>query len=145
MFETSNRLAKLGAEADKLQVLFVSVNPERGTPQQLALYLQSFDKRIIGQTGKAAQVDAAVKAFEDYAKKVPADAGYTMDRSSSVYVIGAKGGLRTIVDYHEGGAAGAGEDPHGPQMRRDGRPAQMRAGLTARCRFHPVADQGQMR
>jgi protein SCO1 len=101
LFETSNRLAKLGAEADKLQVLFVSVDPERDTPQQLALYLQSFDKRIVGLTGTAEQVDAAVKAFKAYAKKVPTDAGYTMDHSSSVYVMDTKGGLRTIIDYHE--------------------------------------------
>jgi len=101
LFETSNRLAKLGAEADKLQVLFISVDPERDTPQQLALYLQSFDKRIIGLTGTVEQVDATVKAFKAYSKKVPTDAGYTMDHSSSVYVMNARGGFRTIIDYHE--------------------------------------------
>lgn len=101
LFETSNRLAKLGAEADKLQVLFISVDPERDTPQQLALYLQSFDKRIVGLTGTVEQVDAAVRVFKAYAKKVPTDAGYTMDHSSSVYVMDAKGGFRTIIDYHE--------------------------------------------
>ena len=91
----------LGPLAAKIAPLFISVDPERDTPQQLALYLQSFDKRIVGLTGTVEQVDAAVRVFKAYAKKVPTDAGYTMDHSSSVYVMDAKGGFRTIIDYHE--------------------------------------------
>jgi len=101
LFETSNRLAKLGTDADKLQVLFISVDPERDTPQQLALYLQSFDKRIVGLTGSSEQVDVAVKAYKAYAKKIPTDSGYMMDHSSSVYVMKANGAFRTMIDYHE--------------------------------------------
>lgn len=102
LFEASNRLVKLGAGADKLQVLFITVDPERDTPQQLALYLQSFDKRIVGLTGSVEQVEAAVKAYRAYVKKVPTDSGYTMDHSSSVYVMAADGSFRTMIDYHEG-------------------------------------------
>jgi len=101
LFETSNRLAKLGKDADKLQVLFISVDPERDTPRQLALYLQSFDRRIVGLTGSTEQVEAAVRAYKAYAKKVPTESSYTMDHSSSVYVMAADGSFRTIIDYHE--------------------------------------------
>jgi protein SCO1/2 len=101
LFEITSRLQKLGPQADKLQVLFITVDPERDTPQQLALYLQSFDPRIVGLSGTREQVDAALASYKAYAKKVPTADGYTMDHSASTYLMDAKGGFRTIMDYHE--------------------------------------------
>lgn len=101
LFEITARLKKLGPEADKLQVLFITVDPERDTPQQLALYLQSFDPRIVGLSGTREQVDAIVAAYKAYAKRIPTDGGYTMDHTASTYLMDAQGQFRTMVDYHE--------------------------------------------
>ncbi len=101
LLEITNQLKALGSEADRLQVLFITVDPERDTPAQLALYLQSFDPRIVGLSGSVEQVEAAVKAYKAYAKKIPAEGGYTMDHTASVYVMDAQGRYRTLIDYHE--------------------------------------------
>jgi len=105
LMEIGNRLARLGAEGERLQVLFITVDPERDTPAQLALYLQSFDPRIVGLSGSQAQVDAALAAYKAYAKKVPSAGGYTMDHTASLYLMDAQGRFRTMIDYHEDEAA----------------------------------------
>ena len=94
-------LGKLGAEADKLNVLFVTVDPKRDTPAQLALYLQSFDPRIVGLSGTVEEVEAAVKAYKAYARKIPTEDSYTMDHTASVYLMDAEGRFRSLIDYHE--------------------------------------------
>lgn len=101
LFETTNRLRKMGADADRLQVLFITADPERDTPEQLALYLQSFDSRIIGLSGSREQVDEAIRAFKVYARKVPTETGYTVDHTASVIMLDAKGQFRGMIDYHE--------------------------------------------
>ena len=92
---------QIGPEADRLQILLITVDPERDTPEQLALYLQSFDPKVVGLTGSPEQVQAALKAYKAYAKKLPIDGGYTMDHSASVYLMKADGSFRTMIDYHE--------------------------------------------
>lgn len=101
LFELTTLLGKLGPEADKLNVLFVTVDPERDTPAQLALYLQSFDPRIVGLSGTQAELDAALKAYKAYAKRIPTQDGYTMDHTASVYLMDAEGRFRSLIDYHE--------------------------------------------
>lgn len=101
LFELTTLLGKLGPEADKLNILFVSVDPERDTPAQLSLYLQSFDPRIVGLSGTQEEVDAALKAYKAYAKRVPTQDGYTMDHTASVYLMDAQGRFRSLIDYHE--------------------------------------------
>jgi protein SCO1/2 len=105
LFEISTQLGKLGPDADRLQVLFITVDPERDTPAQLALYLQSFDPRIIGLSGTQNGIDAALSAYKAYAKRVPSGDGYTMDHTASVYLLDAKGRFRSMIDYHEDSAA----------------------------------------
>lgn len=106
LFEMTNRLAKLGADADRLKVLFITVDPERDTPEQLALYLQSFDARIVGLSGSRAQVDSALSAYKAYAKQIPtAGGGYTMDHTASMYLMDAQGRFKSMIDYHEDEAA----------------------------------------
>ncbi|BCB17143.1 SCO family protein [Bosea sp. ANAM02] len=101
LVQMANLTKQIGPSADQLQVLLITVDPERDTPEQLALYLQSFDPRVVGLTGSREQVDAALKAYKGYAKKVPTDNGYTMDHSASVYLMRADGSFRTMIDYHE--------------------------------------------
>ncbi|MFC5506420.1 SCO family protein [Bosea massiliensis] len=105
LFEISNQLGKLGPDADRLQVLFVTVDPERDTPAQMALYLQSFDSRIIGLSGTQAQVDTALSAYKVHAKRIETESGYTMDHTASVYLMDAKGRFKSMIDYHEDDAA----------------------------------------
>ena len=101
LLKMANLTRQIGAAADKLQILLITVDPERDTPEQLALYLQSFDARVVGLSGSREQVDAALKGYMAYAKKIPTDSGYTMDHSASVYLMRADGSFRTMIDYHE--------------------------------------------
>ena len=92
LFEVSEIFRALGPDAKDVRALFVTVDPERDTPDVLKNYLSSFDPRIIGVTGDAAAVSAAEKAYRVYAKKVPTDGGgYTMDHTAIVYLMNKDG------------------------------------------------------
>src|SRR6185436_11893648 len=60
----SNALARLGADADRLRVLLVTVDPEQDTPEQLRKYLSSFDAHILALTGTPEQIDATAKLWK---------------------------------------------------------------------------------
>jgi protein SCO1/2 len=76
----------------EVRALFITVDPERDTPQVLKDYLSSFDPRITGATGDEAAVASAIKGYRVYAKKVPLDGGgYTMDHTAIVYLMGKDG------------------------------------------------------
>jgi len=93
-------LKALGPDADKLNVVFVSVDPERDTPEQLRLYLSNFDPRIQGFTGTPEAVAKAAKAYRVYYQKVPQEGGgYTIDHSSSVYLFDAQGKFVEPIAY----------------------------------------------
>lgn len=88
LFQLSELLKALGPRADDLRVLFISVDPERDTPASLKEYLSGFDPRITGLTGDQAAVDAAVRTFRAFARKVPTkDGDYTMEHSAYVYLM----------------------------------------------------------
>jgi protein SCO1/2 len=92
LLEITDQLKELGPDADRLNVLFITVDPERDTPEQLALYLSSFDPRIIGLSGTPENILAVEKAYHVYAKKVPLeDGGYTMDHTATIAVMNSKG------------------------------------------------------
>jgi cytochrome oxidase Cu insertion factor (SCO1/SenC/PrrC family) len=87
-------LEKLGPKAEKLVPLFITVDPERDTPEALASYVKSFHPRLIGLTGSAAEIAAAAKAYRAYYTRAvdeKSSAGYTMDHSTIVYLM-APGG-----------------------------------------------------
>jgi protein SCO1/2 len=90
---------KLGARAKDLQVVFVSVDPERDTPAQIKAYLAApaFPKGTIGLTGSAAQVAAAAKAYRVYYQKQGTGEGYTLNHSSIVYLMNPKGKFDRVV------------------------------------------------
>lgn len=87
-------LDKLGAKADKVVPIFISLDPARDTPAKMGEYVRSFGPRFVGLTGSEEAVNAAAKAYRVYSRKVvdqksPAD--YTLDHSSIIYVMDAKG------------------------------------------------------
>lgn len=86
-------LDRLGEDAARVAPLFISVDPERDTPEALARYVDLFDPRIIGLTGTPEQIAAVARAYRVYYAKVhPPDATeYTMDHSSFVYLMDAEG------------------------------------------------------
>ena len=95
-------LKSLGPDADKLNVVFISIDPERDTPAQLATYLSSFDPRIRGLTGTVAAVDKVAGEYRVYHRKIPLPGGsYTMDHSAVIYALDRGGGLSGILTYDE--------------------------------------------
>lgn len=102
LWEISEALKALGSKADELKVLFVSVDPERDTPDLLKRYLQSFDPRIIGLTGSNAEIEAVAKTYRVYWRKVPTqDGDYTMDHTATVYLMDGTGAFAGTVSYQE--------------------------------------------
>jgi protein SCO1/2 len=102
LWEMSESLKRLGPEADKLKVLFVTVDPERDTPEILARDLQSFDPRIIGLSGSQKEMEAAAQAYRVYWRKVPtSDGDYTMDHTALIYLMDAKGAYEGFIAYKD--------------------------------------------
>jgi protein SCO1/2 len=88
----SQMMKALGPDADRAGVLFITVDPERDTAPVLRDYLSNFDLRLRGLTGTAAQINAAIKEYRVYAKKVPLENGdYTMDHTAMVYLMDKDG------------------------------------------------------
>jgi protein SCO1/2 len=91
---------KLGTDAGDVQVVYVTVDPERDTPAQMKKFLASFDPTFIGGVGTRAQIDAAQKNWGISAsKKSFPDGTYSIGHSSSVYMIDRNGGLRAVMPY----------------------------------------------
>jgi protein SCO1/2 len=92
LFEMSELLRALGADADKVNAVFVSVDPERDTPPVLKDYLSSFDPHLRGLTGDPQAVANVISAYRVYAKKVPLkDGDYTMDHTALIYLMDRNG------------------------------------------------------
>ncbi|UAL10425.1 SCO family protein [Caulobacter segnis] len=93
---------QLGPKADKLQIVFISIDPARDTPQQMKTYLSAdyIPKSTIGLTGTEEQVKAAAKAYKVYYAKVGDGPGYTMDHSTAIYLMDPKGRFKTVIPYN---------------------------------------------
>lgn len=94
--------AKLGPSAIDVQVVFVSVDPERDTPQRMREYLSFFNPTFIGATGTPQQLEAVQGEFGISANKAPSDnqmLGYEVHHSSFVYLIDRKGRLRLLMPF----------------------------------------------
>lgn len=88
----------LGKDAGKVQVLLVSVDPERDTADRLGAYVKSFDQSFIGLRPEPAELEKVVKAFHAIAVKVPTSGDdYTIDHSATIYVYDRKNQLRLIA------------------------------------------------
>ena len=101
MLELSNAMKALGADADRMRFLFVSVDPERDTPEQLKLYLSNFDPRITGLVGTPQEIAAVAKAYRAIYEKVPTKDGYTYNHTALVYLMGRDGRLVGTINYQE--------------------------------------------
>ena len=99
LLEVTQSIAALGKDADKMRFLFVTVDPERDTPEQLALYLSNFDARIIGLTGTPEEIASVAKAYRIIYEKVPGKDDYTMNHTALVYLMDAKGELGGVIAY----------------------------------------------
>lgn len=99
--------AALGAQADRLQGVFVSVDPERDTPEVLQAYAQAFDPQMVALTGSPEQVAAVARDFKVFYKKVEGKqpGSYTVDHSAGLYVYDPKGQLRVYHRYGQGAQA----------------------------------------
>jgi protein SCO1 len=91
---------KLGPQAADVQVVYVTVDPERDNAAQMKLYLGNFDPTFIGGVGTRAEIDTAQKSFGVSSTKIPATGGgYTIGHSSSIYLIDRAGGLHAVMPY----------------------------------------------
>jgi protein SCO1 len=98
----SASLKTLGADAEGLGVFFVSVDPERDTPEVIKAYLSAFDPRIRGLTGEPKQIAVLAKSLGIYHAKVAAEGGnYSVDHTSSVILLDAKGRFHSTIAYGE--------------------------------------------
>lgn len=95
---------QMWTKADDLQIVFISVDPERDTPQALKDYLSTdgFPQGVIGLTGTPEQVRAAADAYRAMYQKVGEGEGYTMNHSLTVYLMGPDGKFRTAVAHDLG-------------------------------------------
>jgi protein SCO1 len=92
LFEISQVLHTLGSDADRTGAVFITVDPERDTPAVIKDYLSNFDPHLHGLTGDQASINAALRAYRVYAKKVPLEGGdYTMDHTAVVYLMDKDG------------------------------------------------------
>jgi protein SCO1/2 len=92
-------LKQLGPDAQRVQVLFVTVDPERDTRELLAKYVTAFDPRFLGMYGDAAATQRTAKEFKIYYEKRKAGDSYSVDHSGQTYVIDPQGRLRLLVRH----------------------------------------------
>jgi protein SCO1/2 len=91
-------LDQLGPKGQAVTPLFISVDPERDSPRELATYVKSFHPRLIGLTGTPEEIEAVTKAYRVYVKKVAdtrSSAGYSFDHSAIIYLMGPDGAYVT--------------------------------------------------
>jgi protein SCO1/2 len=92
LFEMSEMLRAMGKDADRVNVFFISVDPERDSAEAMKDYLSSFDPHVKGLTGSPDQVANMVSAYRVYARKVPLkDGDYTMDHTALTYLMDRDG------------------------------------------------------
>ncbi|MCB4363812.1 SCO family protein [Hydrogenophaga taeniospiralis] len=92
---------QLGADAAQLQVIFVTVDPERDTPELLRDYMAAFDPSFMALTGSPAQIKAVADEFRVYYKKVPTGSTYTMDHTALSYLFDREGRIRVVLRHEQ--------------------------------------------
>lgn len=103
MAELAEVRRRLGPDGDRVQGIFISIDPARDTPQVLKGYLQAMDPSFVGLTGSAEQIEAAAREFKVFFQKVPTSEGnYTMDHTAGAYVFDPEGHVRLFVRYGMG-------------------------------------------
>jgi len=103
LMETAGWIKALGSDADKMRFVFVTVDPERDTPDIMNDYVSAFSDQIIGVTGTPEKVHAMVTDYKVFSRKAPLEGGdYTMDHTASVLLLDASGSLVGTIARDEG-------------------------------------------
>ncbi|RZJ29300.1 MAG: SCO family protein [Brevundimonas sp.] len=105
MLEATKR--QLGDQAGDVQLVFISVDPERDTPQAMKDYLSSYPMDVVGLTGTPEQVKAAADAYRAIYQKVGDGENYTMNHSLTIYLMGPDGKFRAPLGHDIGPARAA--------------------------------------
>lgn len=101
LLDVSNHLRELGSSADRLNVVFITVDPERDTPEMLRTYLANFDPRIIGLTGTLKEIADVARAYRIIFEKVPTSGGYTINHSASMLLMDSRGQFSGTMSFQE--------------------------------------------
>lgn len=106
LLDITNQIKDLGDRAKDLKTLFITVDPERDTPEHLSNYLASFDKSIIGLTGSAADIKEVATSFRAMYEKVPAEdsanaVDYSMNHTATVYLMDRTGRFSGTLSFEE--------------------------------------------
>jgi protein SCO1/2 len=101
LMELTSDLEALGADGDRIKVVFVSVDPERDTPARLEEYMSSFDARIIAVSGSPETIAAVARAYGAKIRKVPTRTGYTFDHTAAVFLLDRTGEMSAVIDAGE--------------------------------------------
>lgn len=102
LFELDGWLEALGDEGKEIEAFFVSVDPERDTPDVMNGYVSNVSDRITGITGDADKMAAMIKAFRIFARRVELDDGdYTMDHTASIILLDPEGAFHGTISYGE--------------------------------------------
>jgi protein SCO1/2 len=110
LFELSEVLRATGDKGRRLRALFITVDPERDTPEALKSYLSSFDDRVVGLTGDPEAIQATVRAYRAFARKVPLkDNDYTMEHTALVYLMDRNGHFISSFNLNRPPAEAAGD------------------------------------
>jgi protein SCO1 len=96
LFKLALAMKRLGPLSERMQVLFVTLDPERDTAQVLKSYVTAFDPRFVGLTGSSADIDRAAMSFYVEYARVARGADYSIDHSTSTFVLDARGRLRLV-------------------------------------------------
>lgn len=94
-------MQQLGTDAAQVQLLFVTVDPERDKPEMLRDYMASFDPSFMALTGSAEQIKTAADEFRVYYKKVPTGSSYTMDHTALTYLFDREGRIRVVLRHEQ--------------------------------------------
>lgn len=94
-------MQQLGTDAGRVQLLFVTVDPERDTPELLREYMAAFDPRFVALTGNLAQIQSTADAFRVHFKKVPTGGGYTVDHTALTYLFDPAGRIRVALRHEQ--------------------------------------------
>lgn len=106
MVEMADVMKQLGDLANQVQVLFVTVDPERDTQALLAAYVPNFDKRFLGLYGDQAATEKVAKDFKVFYQKVPGktSSSYSVDHTAGSYVFDKQGRIRLFLRHGQGAA-----------------------------------------
>lgn len=104
MMEMSNVMKVLGPDADRVQVLFITLDPARDTADLLSQYVTAFDPRFLGLLGTQEEIDLTAKEFKVFHEKVASKepGSYTIDHTAGSYVFDPEGRIRLFIRHGQG-------------------------------------------